>query len=45
MKFGKKLKIVSKKKMIVNLDKAKIKSYNGKIYTNSHNKETPKEEF
>ena len=30
MKFEKKLKIITKKKkMIVNLDKAKIKSYNG----------------
>ena len=36
---------IKKKKMIVNLDKAKIKSYNGKIYTNSHNKEIPKEQF
>ena len=48
MKFGKKLKIVSK-----NFDsepvynekhlKTKIKSYNGKINTNFHNSKIPKE--
>ena len=47
MKFGKKLKIVSNKKLIVNLYikylKAKIKSYNGKINTNFHDNKIPKE--
>ena len=49
MKFEKKLKIVSKKKLIVNLytmkyiKKAKIKSYNGKINTNLQNNDIPKE--
>ena len=48
MKFGKKLKIFSKKNLIVNSIprkylKAKIKSYNGKININFHDNETPRE--
>ena len=48
MKFGKKLKILSKKNLIVNSIlrkylKAKIKSYNGKININFHDNETPRE--
>ena len=48
MKFGKKLKILSKKidsKPAYNGKylKAKIKSYHGKISTNSHNNKIPKE--
>ena len=48
MKFGKKLKIFSKKNLIVNSIsrkylKAKIKSYNGKININFHNNKISKE--
>ena len=49
MKFGKKLKIASKKNLKLNLFtmkkylKAKRKPYNGKINTNFHNNEIPKE--
>ena len=46
MKFEKKLEIVSKMNLIVNLysmkERAKIKSYNGKIMTNFHNNENQK---
>ena len=51
MKFQKKLKIVSKKNLIVNKNtnekylKAKIKSYNGKINTNFHNNRIPRQGF
>ena len=43
--IGKKLKIVSKNKLMVNLykTKTKIKSYNGKINTNFHNNKIAKE--
>ena len=46
MKNGKKLKIVSKKNLIVSLytmKKAKIKSDNGKTNTHFHNNKIPKE--
>ena len=49
IKFGKKLKIVSKKNLIVNqyttqkYVKAKIKYYNGKINTDFHNNKIAKE--
>ena len=48
MKFGKKLKIASKKNLIVNplynekYLKVNIKSYNGKINTNFKNNKIPK---
>ena len=50
MKFGKRLKIVSKRDF--NSEpaynekylKAKIKSYNGKVNTNFHNNRIPKED-
>ena len=51
MKFGKKLATLSEKNLTVNLYtmnkyvKIKIKSYNGKINTNFHNNEIPKEGF
>ena len=46
MKFGRSLKIVSRKNLIVNHEKylkAKIKSYNGKINTSFHNNKIPRE--
>ena len=46
MKFGKNLKLVSKENLMVYIEKylkSKIKSYNGKINTNFHNKKIPRE--
>ena len=51
MKFGKKSATLSEKNLTVNLYtmnkyvKIKIKCYNGKINTNFHNNEIPKEGF